>query len=80
MCADDTVIYASGTTISDVQETLQSCFDYVYQWCISNRLYMNMKKTKIMWFETSESIKAVDYNYSISIDGVLLSKVHNYLY
>ena len=41
---------------------------------------MNMKKPKIMWFETSESIKAVDSNYSISIDGVLLSTVHNYPY
>ena len=48
MYADDTVIYASGTsvTVQKVQKTLQFCLDYVYKWCITNRLYMNMKKTK----------------------------------
>ena len=52
MYADDTVIYASGNSIPEVHRTLPLCLDYVYNWCISNRLYMNMKKTKIMCFET----------------------------
>ena len=51
MYADDTVIYAHGNSVSEVKKNLQLCLDYVYDWCILNRLYMNMKKTKIMWFE-----------------------------
>ena len=47
MYADDTVIYAHGRSVVEVQEALQSCVDYVYKWCIINRLYMNMKKTQI---------------------------------
>ena len=49
MYADDTVNYSSGASIVEVQETLQLCLDYVYKWCITNRPYMNMKKTKIMF-------------------------------
>ena len=37
MYAADTVIYASGNTTLEVQSTLQSCLDYVYNWCITNR-------------------------------------------
>ena len=50
MYADDTVIYTSGKNMKDVQNTLQLCSNYVQNWCTNNRLYINMKKTKIMWF------------------------------
>ena len=30
MYADDTVVYASGNSVSEVQTTLQACMDYVY--------------------------------------------------
>ena len=69
MYADDTVVYSSGKSIAEVQNTLQSCLDYVYKWCITNRLYMNMKKTKIMWFETANSRNTVGTDYSMCIDG-----------
>ena len=75
MYADDTVIYAHGSSVDVVQQTLQTCLDHVYNWCITNRLYMNMKKTKIMWFENNNQA-----NYMISINGVLLSRVYSYLY
>ena len=78
--ADDTVIYASGASIREVQETLQSCLDYVYQWCLENRLYMNMKKTQIMWFNTLNICNEEEIAYTISIDDVLLSRVHSYTY
>ena len=80
MYADDTVIYATGATVSEVQETLQHCLDYVYKWCITNRLYMNMKKTKVMWFESKESDINTDRDYLISINGSLLSRVLSYPY
>ena len=80
MYADDTVIYSSGTSVCDVQKTLQSCLDYVYKWCLTNRLYMNMKKTKIMWFESNDAKNNVHKDYLINIDGTLLSRVYSYPY
>ena len=41
MYDDETVIYASGNSIPEVHRALPLCLDYVYNWCISNRLYMN---------------------------------------
>ena len=80
MYADDTVIYSYGRSVHDVQQSLQLCLNYVYDWCITNRLYMNMKKTKIMWFENSNQIKDPKTNYTINIEGVGLSRVYNYMY
>ena len=80
MYADDTVIYAHGSSITDVQRTLQSCLNYVHKWCISNRLYMNMKKTKIMWFENNTKQDGAGDDYTIYIDGTSLSRVTSYQY
>ena len=80
MYADDTMIYTSGISVTDVQMTLQSCLNYVYQWCIQNRLYMNMKKTKIMWFNTLNLGKAEEIPQTISINGTALSQVNSYVY
>ena len=41
---------------------------------------MNMKKTKTMWFVNSYHTNDADTNYSISINGVSLSRVYNHLY
>ena len=41
MYADDTVIYASGLSMHDIHKSLQQCLSYVYDWCITNRLYIN---------------------------------------
>ena len=80
MYAHDTVLYVHGTSVNTVQNTLQNCLDYVYNWCITNRLYMNTKKMKTMWFVNNNQDKVENTNFSISINGVLLSRVHNYLY
>ena len=80
MYADDTVIYAHGKTVDEIQQSLQSCLNYVYKWCIINRLYMNMKKTKIMWFERSNRVDVLNTNYSINVEGVDLSRGYNYMY
>ena len=44
---DDTVIYTSESSTQEIKTSLQECLDYVDNWCNLNRLYMNMKKTKI---------------------------------
>ena len=39
-----------------------------------------MRNTKTMWFVNSNQDKVENTNFSISINGVLLSRVYNYLY
>ena len=41
---------------------------------------MNMKKTKIMWFENSNQTNRPDSEYLICVNNVLLSRVYSYLY
>ena len=80
MYADDTVIYAHGKSVSEVQNTLQTSLDYVYKWCIVNRLYMNMKKTKTMWFEAKKEANVSCKDYEVIVNGTALSRVYSYLY
>ena len=79
MYADDTVIYTSGKHMKDVQHILQDCTNYVNNWCIMNRLYMNMKKTKIMWFGIKNSTENVDFD-TIDISGNKIEHVCTYHY
>ena len=80
MYADDTVIYTCGKSTVEVQKTLPSCMDYVYNWCVINRLYMNMKKTKTRWIKNSKLENAESSDYEITINGSILSRVYSYLY
>ena len=80
MYADDTVVYTSGNSVDEVKSTLQLCMDYVYNWCFSNRLYMNMKKTKVMWFQNTDKSTFPDVKYTINVDGNVLSRVYSYQY
>ena len=79
MYADDTVIYTSGTRMSEVQRVLQDCSNYVNNWCIMNRLYMNMKTTKTMWFGTNSDNENVEYE-NINISGNTIERVCSYHY
>ena len=54
--------------------------DYVYNWCVINRLYMNMKKTKTMWIKNSKLQNAESGDYEITVNGSILSRVYSYLY
>ena len=70
----------NGYSVAEVKSTLQSCMKYVYNWCLLNRLYMNMKKTKVMWFMNTTKPAISDVSYSIEVDGNLLSRVYSYQY
>ena len=79
MYADDTVLYATGKNVNDVQFILQDCTNYVHNWCIVNRLYMNMKKTKIMWFGVQND-KSSPSRDTIDIEGNTIERVYSYHY
>ena len=48
MFADDTIIYSSGQSISEIQSKLQMAIDSVIPWYESNRLAVNTEKSSVM--------------------------------
>ena len=55
--ADDATIYYSSKNVIALQNVIQQDLLNVAQWCDSNALTINMKKTKLMLFGTRASIK-----------------------
>ena len=56
MFADDTIIYSSGQSISEIQSKLQMAIDSVIPWYESNRLAVNTEKSSdAHWKENSNS-------------------------
>ena len=55
--ADDLVLYCSKNTLQDAETALQNDFSRLYTWCVSNKLTINIKKTKAMAVGHPKSVK-----------------------
>ena len=53
MYADDTVIYYSGSEVSNIRENLQEDLNCVQQWLVNTKLILNQSKTKGFWNKTT---------------------------
>ena len=56
MYADDTVIYLSSTSTSDIELKLNLDLANLSQWLHYNKLVLNMKKTEFMMFGTRQRL------------------------
>ena len=79
--ADDTVMY---TTISDNEHFLdmhsfKQDVGRMYEWCQKNRLSINVKKTKAVFYPYSTTI-ANNVNQEIKINNQIIHYVNSYLY
>ena len=61
-CADDLKIYNRIHTVADCV-SLQASIDGVRQWCVANRLDLNISKCNVVSF--SRKINTIQCNYSI---------------
>ena len=77
--ADDTVIYCSGNSTEEVVAKLQPDLDKFSKWCGSNKLTLNVKKTKLMSFGTRERVKKTK-GVKVYINGKQLQHVPTYKY
>ena len=55
MYADDSTVYTSVTTTNKVTETLNKELQSVLEWVASNKLVLNISKTKSIVFGTNHS-------------------------
>ena len=77
--ADDTVIMCGAKTASEVKQTIQTDLNNVYEWLQTNRLHLNVKKTKWSLIGTHQKLSRAE-NVSIDICGETLEKVDEYKY
>lgn len=78
--ADDTVLYFSGTDISQLQHSLQADFNRVEVWFSLNKLLLNKKKSYNMLLCTRADPSLLS-NWSITLlDGTVLEKNEEFKY
>ena len=79
--ADDTVLLCTGKDLNSICHTMQQDLDNVFKWCVSNKLTINIKKTKHMIFGTKNMLKNIrNLHMEIKLDGQILDRVHFYKY
>ena len=74
MFADDTIIYSSGQSISEIQSKLQMAIDSVIPWYESNRLAVNTEKSSVLPIGKKTQIR--DNNLNIYINNVLVNETN----
>ena len=77
--ADDTVLYRSGTNSELAVSGLQPSLNLFYNWCVINKLSVNIKKTKVMVFGSRQKVKKAR-NVLVSIGRETLKIVPSYKY
>lgn len=79
MYADDTVIYYSATSFTDVQRVVQDDLEKITLWMIDNELVLIKSKTKTLLFGTSQRLPVVS-NFHIYLNGTKLEPVYSFKY
>ena len=79
MYADDTVLYCSNVSRKLVRKDLQMDIDRVQKWCDTNRLTLNVGKTKVMSFMSDHKREGCN-RFRIYMKGSLIEEVDSYKY
>ena len=75
--ADDTVLCAQNKNIEALQNEVNAELNKVHKWLASNKLTLNVKKSKYMIITKQKNDLA---NFSVKIDGTDLKKCESYKY
>lgn len=81
MYTDDTVIYSPISRIPTRTEvtTYQEDLNAVSDWCASNRMSINVKKTKTMTLGTMKKKQTVDIPFKINKTNITYTETYKYL-
>lgn len=72
--ADDTSIFFSNDNLPDLSRIANSYLKDLFMWLVSNRLRMNIQKTKFIIFRPVN--KPVDSSFSLHLNGVPLERTN----
>jgi len=76
MFADDCTLYSNSTNITDLITSTNLNLKTIYQWSLLNKIYINMKKTKFIFFTHTKGI-AIN-NIDIKINNVNIERVDTF--
>ena len=71
MFADDTTVWTSHKNTSTLFQFMQSEMELIDRWLVSNKLSINIEKTKFMRFSTPNSNVGGKHSLSIKIDKLI---------
>ena len=81
--ADDTVIFASGSSLEEVEEKLNNDLEHLKAWFDENELLLNLKKgkTESMIFGTAKRLgKTEKKEMRVEVNGTSIAGVSSYKY
>ena len=82
MYTDDTVVYVSCNSISEIEMQLSLDLANVSHWLKESKLFLNLKKTECLLFGTRKRLKiSGTADFSVTLDGtpIKFSTVFKYL-
>ena len=60
--ADDTLVYCSGSTMSELKHNIQQCVSDIHEWYDQNKLVINKSKSSVMLATTRQRIMHINDN------------------
>ena len=78
--ADDTLIYASGTSIQETTAKINTDLDNLAKWCAENKMFINYTKTKQVTFGPPGILDTIPKTPLVSIENTPIHQVTNYKY
>ena len=68
--ADDTLIYCTGNSIVELNNTMQKCVDDIQEWYAQNKLVINRSKSNVMLVTTRQMFyHMIDKELNVLIDN-----------
>ena len=80
MYADDCILYTSGNEWNRICQKIQPEMNNVFSWCSSNRLKLNINKSKVLAIGSRSKLKKLDNGNTIYLDAQPLKLTDKYRY
>ena len=80
MFADDCLIYKIGNTWERMVPQVQEGLDSFQQWCLDNRMKLNVKKCKSLVIGTYHKLKDLNLYERFTLNNIFLDNVSTYNY
>ena len=77
--ADDTVLYSTSVDEAEANTNIRNDMKLLFEWCNTNKLTVNIKKTKLMLFGTKGMLKQAKY-HDVYIGHEKLKYVNSFMY
>ena len=77
--ADDTVLYSKKKSLQRAQTDLQEDLDGLSEWCVDNDIYINVEKTKAMFFGSKAKMNKITLPDFYINESISLSRSRAYM-